>query len=47
MSVGYIPYVRLVFRTYRRNTCAVLTETNTIKVKSGSGPNQYKIVYTI
>ena len=37
MSVGYIAYVKSVFRKCRRNICAVLTETNTTKVKPGLG----------
>ena len=32
MSVGYIPYIKLVFRMCRRNTCAILTERNAMSV---------------
>jgi hypothetical protein len=37
MSVGYIPYVTSAFRMWKRNICAVLTETIATSVNPGSG----------
>ena len=37
MSVGYIPYIKSIFRKRRRNTCVVLTETSVMKAKLGKG----------
>lgn len=37
ISVGYIPYIKSVFRKRRRNTCVVLTETIVKKIKPSVG----------